>query len=877
MLLGFKERIQRNRTMLLILVFFLLMNLRILTWLQPGFVAFSGDLRPPMNPTALLQHGLTWNTIDFGMPSVYLPRLLDPYMIFTAAFQFAGLNLAAANALAIYLIFVFAALLMYIYVKNLLDGDVVAGFIAAVFLITNLSLLVDREVQAVLLVDDALLILPCLVAFTIGLKKKSLPFMALSGFSFVLTYATFPNPRISIIALLSLLLTALYVAVNKGRKSFRLQTIKTRVKPFAVFLVSVAIVSAWIAAFVAINLNAFLGTYGQLSSLTNYNLDIKPVDTLRLIAYWGFYGSALGQPYVPYANVYLHNLFVYALSFVPTVLAFEALFISKNRKAAAFFTGAALLSLALTNGVAWEQVTSIPLMMTFRLTTNWIFFTVFAFSILIGLTVSALYGKTKRGNLKILTLFLTCIVLCAAAYPMFTGDIARNWMDPANKGTYIPAYFNEANNIISSRHYTLLLPQRIAFVTYNFTEGMMSCGNPYPLIFSKPYISGVGTEYVQSPNTELLNKVYGIAQNNVALEGSVGSSSSNDAALAIDGYFDTIWQFDPSNSSSNSFQIDWNQSQTLSSITILFESAYENNCTIETWNGNGWTLQIAVPNNSSATPEYIFPQETTTTSLRITFTKAAPLELMRIREIQIYNDLPIDESTIKTLGMLGVRNLLVENNIVYGNMSEVKHIEIQNGNSGITLIQKWNEAALYDNEYAQEILYPASNVIEFFDFFNMTRVINNTKWPTLQHSAFLKSTSSMNRTTVGTLKTPESFSWTELSPTSFKATAKADGPFLIVFLESYNTHWKASVNGQRISEVNHAEINGFANGWLVNATGNLTITVEYETQNLITAAGAASVILTATFAIIILLRRNIAKTIKNILVKLRKKSEQTST
>ena len=765
---------------------------------------------------------------------------------------------------------------MYIYVKNLLDGDVVAGFIAAVFFITNLSLLVDREVQAVLLIDDALLILPCLVAFTIGLKKKSLPFMALSGFFFVLTYATFPNPRISIIALLSLMLTALYLAVNKGRKSFRLQTIKTRVKPFAVFLVSVAIVSVWIVAFVFTNLNAFLGTYGQLSSLTNYNVDIKPVDTLRLIAYWGFYGSALGKPYVPYANVY-YDPFVYALSFVPTVLAFEALIISKNRKAAAFFTGAALLSLALTNGVAWGIVTSIPLMMTFRLTTNWIFFTVFAFSILIGLTVSALYRKTKRGSLKILTLILTCTVLFAAAYPLFTGDIAKNWMDDTKKGTYVPAYFNEANNVISDRHYTLLLPQRIAFVTYNFTEGMMSCGNPYPLIFSKPYVSGVGTEYVQSPNTDLLNKIYDAAQNDVAHEGTASASSSEDPhtpSLAVDGNDNTQWTSE--SSMPQYYEIDWNETKHIDSVKITFQEEYANDYTIQTAYGTNWINQTDARNSTSLTPEkHTFPQSTPTTKLRINFTKAY-YGKVSISEIQVYDARSISDKVMKTLGILGIKNLLVENNIVYGNLSDAKDIKILNGTAGITLIQKWNEASLYKNEYAQEMLYPADNIMEFSDFFNMTRVIDNTEWSTLQHSAFLKSTSSMNRTTVGTLKTPESFSWTELSPTSFKVTVKADGPFLLVFLESYNTHWKASVNGQRIPEANHAEINGFANGWLVNATGNITITVEYETQNLITAAGVASVILTAAFAIIILLRKNIAKTVKNIIVKLRRKPESLS-
>jgi hypothetical protein len=108
------------------------------------------------------------------------------------------------------------------------------------------------------------------------------------------------------------------------------------------------------------------------------------------------------------------------------------------------------------------------------------------------------------------------------------------------------------------------------------------------------------------------------------------------------------------------------------------------------------------------------------------------------------------------------------------------------------------------------------------------------------------------------LQEPNSFSWQEASPTSYTITAKSNSAFLLSFLESYDSHWKVFVNGNPLPEGVHVEVNGFANGWLVNDTGELTITVEYETQNLLTIAVAASIVLPA-FLILLIVRKRIVK------------------
>ena len=89
---------------------------------------------------------------------------------------------------------------------------------------------------------------------------------------------------------------------------------------------------------------------------------------------------------------------------------------------------------------------------------------------------------------------------------------------------------------------------------------------------------------------------------------------------------------------------------------------------------------------------------------------------------------------------------------------------------------------------------------------------------------------------------------------------------MLAFLENYDSHWKAFVNGKPISEDNHAIVNAFANGWIISNTGNLTITIEYETQNLITAAALTSIVLTILFAMIVV-RKKIKETARYFLRK----------
>ncbi len=607
-----------------------------------------------------------------------MPRLLDPVMSLSTGFQTLGTDVGTSEILAIYFVYVLASLLMYVYVKNLFNGDVVAAFVAALFFITNINLITDGEVTAINGMDMALSILPCLVAFTLGVKKKSTGFMMASGFLFALTYAFFPNFRASIICLISMGITLLYLAVQKGlRTTFRWAVIRKYLKYMVLFLVAAAFASVWIVAFVAANFDVFAATYFQTPTAPDafsYMYFIKAPDTVRLIAQWGFYSGELGKPYVPYASTYLTDPLVIAVSYIPPALAFAAAFLSKNRKAAVLFIGISLVSLALTNGVGAAVLGRIPFLIPFRVALNWIYFVVFAFSILIGLTISALHRRIKIQGLKILALILTVGVFFASTYPLFTGDVGRNWLSPEYKGVQIPPYFSEVQNIVSARYWTIILPARYTYVVYNTSRGFFDGGNPYPFMFSKSIITGLGTEYVQPPNADLLNNVYSLATNGT---------------------------------------------------------------------------------DSSATVEY--------------------------------------------LGSIGIKYLLVENNVIYGNYSSASDLKVLNSGE-LKIVAEWDDATLYENPHALEKLYATDNA---------------------------------------------QLSWVEKSPVEYVATAKSDGPFMLVFLQNYDSNWVASVNDKPLPESNHIKVNGFANAWNISSVGDMSIKLRYETQNLTELSVAASVVLCA--------------------------------
>jgi len=896
-----KKKLGLKSTEFLVLVVFFLFSLRVLNWFQYPYIVVSGDFRPPLVHEAFVKRVLyTWDETDFGIPSVYSPRILDPFYFLVTALQALGVSLYLSQIIATFLIYLFSSILMYIFVKQLTNGNITASFVAALYLTSNVYLINDREVTAIGFMNITLMILPCLITFVKGVKTRSYKLVTVSGILCVLTYATFPNYRTTLICLIMLGLISILFFIGKelqislddkegSQKVFKISlniTLLCRyLKLLAIFGIAFFLVSIWLVVIIFSNFDILTATYAQISTPW-FTGGLSISNVTRLIARWGFHASALGKPYIPYREMYLSNPLLIFLCYLPAILAFTSLLLSKEHKITIFFSSVAIVFMFLTSGFSFSEygnslyydLMGLPLLNAFREASNWIFFVIISFGILIGCTISALCRKFKNKVSRILVIALVATLFLSSTYPLTTGDVTRNWLNPEMKGTYFPPSYVELNGMLPSEYWTIMLPQRGAYVVLNITEGMLGCGNPYPLIFSKPIISGAGTEYIQSENLDLINELHkrrrtNIKYENVAPEGKASASSSETNERtpnkAIDGQMLTRWASKVG--VPQWLEIEWNKPQELAKINIFFESAYADDYIIETWNGSDWTTLKIVKNNTSTEYEYVFPKTINTTKLRLFFTKASPWGLISIWELEVYVR---TEGVPKFLGMLGIKYLILEKNIVFGNTYPVSMLRLHE-NKNFTLVKEWEEIALFENSYALKKLYVADNILNFSTLNDMYELIEHSEWNTLKHSVFINTTSPNEANK--TLIEPKNFTWREASPTKYEANVESNGSFILVFLGSYDEHWKAYVNGNLIPETNHLEVNAFANGWLIDATGNLTITIQYETQNLLTVSIAASIIL-PMLLLMLLSRTDLKKNIylihhklKSIQVRLKQK------
>ena len=101
-----------------------------------------------------------------------------------------------------------------------------------------------------------------------------------------------------------------------------------------------------------------------------------------------------------------------------------------------------------------------------------------------------------------------------------------------------------------------------------------------------------------------------------------------------------------------------------------------------------------------------------------------------------------------------------------------------------------------------------------------------------------------------------------INPTQYTVHVNTSNPFNLVFSDSFDNGWIASIDGQQLSDQYHFTANGYANGWYINKTGTYTITLEFTPQKLFYGGAAISI---ATLIICSLyLTRN---KIKRIIVK----------
>jgi len=108
---------------------------------------------------------------------------------------------------------------------------------------------------------------------------------------------------------------------------------------------------------------------------------------------------------------------------------------------------------------------------------------------------------------------------------------------------------------------------------------------------------------------------------------------------------------------------------------------------------------------------------------------------------------------------------------------------------------------------------------------------------------------------------------TMISPSLSKVSVTSKEPFIIAFVEAYNPSWVCYVNGEKVQNI---RLYGMINGFWINQTGFLEITIEYEPQKWFYYGSAVS-LLTLAGRIIYLAKEPTHK----FITKLHKQKEAT--
>ena len=195
--------------------------------------------------------------------------------------------------------------------------------------------------------------------------------------------------------------------------------------------------------------------------------------------------------------------------------------------------------------------------------------------------------------------------------------------------------------------------------------------------------------------------------------------------------------------------------------------------------------------------------------------------------------------------------LYVENNPSWISTSPEQFQSILSSSGAFTLEKTFGQLVFCKNNYWQPMeVYSASTSIlsdgnldqliqiaERNDFTPSDSVIVLSN----QLNAQQISTLLMNTVFVQNQTNNTSITYEEINPTQYTVHVNSSQPFYLVFSESYDNGWVATINGQQIPDQYHFTANGYANGWYINKTGTYTITLEFTPQNLFYAGATISI------------------------------------
>lgn len=441
----------------------LLMASVVFLWFKGDYILNGVDADYPITPTAdFVRSTFAWWERGLGASNVRGLALAPIFTFPQSVLSTIGVPLSAIQQLIFYLLVATSGISMYFLMRKLIVSkrrySFAASLVSANLYMFNLFALLFLYQPLLVAALYLYVLIPIIFLFFIK-SFDNKKYLAILGILFFLASPAANNPSFYAPLVILIFLYGLFaVFVKRTRKNF----VNVSLTLFLVLVVFVLVNSFWIlpvltsvgqqySIWLAGNQGAAINSYSNFSEM------------FRFLGWWAFSADYKGSPYFPYHSLYYTPLFAFLGFFIPLMAFLSLLFVKRFGKFVLFFGLTSIIGLFLQKGElaplaffnTWFY--TLPGSLAFDGPKFGALYT-FAIAALLGVSVQYfverifLSRSIKLPRFKVAAVTaLFLIVINLYAWPFWTGDLYSMGPDFPPRQISIPPYYAELADYLNSQ------------------------------------------------------------------------------------------------------------------------------------------------------------------------------------------------------------------------------------------------------------------------------------------------------------------------------------------------------------------------------------------------------------------------------------------
>lgn len=264
-------------------------------------------------------------------------------------------------------------------------------------------------------------------------------------------------------------------------------------------------------------------------------------------------------------------------------------------------------------------------------------------------------------------------------------------------------------------------------------------------------------------------------------------------------------------------ELTWEEPQELLGVHLLFENAYAEDYSIQTWNGTNWVTQTEVVGNDALDRTHVFTEPVETNKLRIYITAFSIHDRVSLWELQAYA--PGATSSYAKITIPREGKYVLSARIAKGPNYGTLYFNVSGNLYSIPCYSptsqfEWCEIGPFFFEVGEHVISVGGVGLVELDEFLVYSLKEGETYLALND--------------LFSSRDPQvSISYEQVNSCLFKVHVNANEPFTLIFSDTYNPLWKAFVNGKEISSnLAYSLVNSF----YINKTGQFAVTIYFTGQ-----------------------------------------------